>query len=417
MLVALALHAVPIAPMAQADAGARAPFAQTAPPAEATPAIGATHSGRGEASPDQGTSGALTHPRTALRVPQQVPALPRGTRVRVAVCDLPPWAIPPTASNAAWSGLSIHLVREVAAALDLDIELRTYDLEGVLAAIERGDADIAGVAVPITAENLSRFSMTPAFDESGMSIATHLRPPLRFITVIRHVTNEQVLLWSGTLALMCVLFGAMLWAMERRRNPPFEGAPMRGIAEASWWSVVTMFTVGYGDRVPVTVRGKFVAVAWMALSFILVTVASGLVTSALTVQQLRPVVSGAAELAKAQVGCVEGSDGERFLRNAGIPFTPYRTYEQAVAALAAARIEAIVGSTMALEFLITRSHSTELTVLPQALRRDYVGFPMRYGLPEALEKRFELEMLKVSQSDVFRAYRSALVGRIGREEE
>jgi ABC-type amino acid transport substrate-binding protein len=337
--------------------------------------------------------------------------------VRVAVCDLPPWAIPPTASNAAWSGLSIHLVREVAAALDLDIELRTYDLEGVLAAIERGDADIAGVAVPITAENLSRFSMTPAFDESGMSIATHLRPPLRFITVIRHVTNEQVLLWSGTLALMCVLFGAMLWAMERRRNPPFEGAPMRGIAEASWWSVVTMFTVGYGDRVPVTVRGKFVAVAWMALSFILVTVASGLVTSALTVQQLRPVVSGAAELAKAQVGCVEGSDGERFLRNAGIPFTPYRTYEQAVAALAAARIEAIVGSTMALEFLITRSHSTELTVLPQALRRDYVGFPMRYGLPEALEKRFELEMLKVSQSDVFRAYRSALVGRIGREEE
>lgn len=401
MLVALILHVAHVLPQ---DARAeRAPTAAAAPSARAI------------AQATQGAAENISHPRDALHVPQTVPTLERGERVRVAVCDLPPWAIPPSSGNPAWSGLSIHLVREVASALGLEVELRSYDLEGVLTAVERGDADIGGVAVPITADNLARFSMTPAFDESGISIATHLRPPLRFVTVIRHVTNQQVLLWSGTLALMCILFGAMLWLMERRRNPPFEGSPTRGIAEASWWSVVTMFTVGYGDRVPVTVRGKIVAVAWMALSFILVTVASGLVTSALTVQQLRPLVSGAAELAKVRVGCVDGSDGERFLQSAGIHFRKYATYEEAVAALSAMHIEAIVGSTMALEFLVARSHSSELTVLPQGLRKDYVGFPMRYGLSPALEKRFELEMLKVSQSEVFRAYRSALIGEIGRD--
>lgn len=394
LAILIAAGATPAQQSAPAEPSA--PAAPTAPTAPAAPP-------------------SLTHPRQALQVSAAVPAIEAGTVLRVGTCDVPPWSIPPSRSNPVWSGVSIHLIQEIASALNLQVELKVYDYDAMLVAIERGEVDVSGTALPITAENLARFSMTPAFDESGLSIATHVRPPLRFWTVLKHVTTPQVLLWSGTLALACVLFGAMLWAMERKRNPPFEGSPMRGIAEASWWSVVTMFTVGYGDRVPVTLRGKLVAVVWMSLAFILVTVASGLVTSSLTIQQLQPVVTGPHELAKARVGCVADSEGQRFLQSASIPSTAYKTYEDAVAALAEEKLDAVVGASVVLSYLVDRSHSHALVVLPQRMRTNYVGFGLRYGLPDALEKRFELEMLKVSQSDEFRAYRNALMGEAAKE--
>lgn len=46
----------------------------------------------------------------------------------------------------------------------------------------------------------------------------------------------------------------------------FEDAPkstIKGPEDALWWSVVTLTTVGYGDRVPVTTEGRMVAVVLM----------------------------------------------------------------------------------------------------------------------------------------------------------
>lgn len=368
-----------------------------------------------DAEPIEGASAPLSHPHEQLDVPDSVGPIPPGTVLRIGTCELPPWSVKPSTSNPVWSGVAVHLTREAAQQIGVQTELHAYTFDGLRDALARGEVDVAASGIPITPENLSRFALTPAFDESGLSIATHLRPPLTFLTVIDRVFTEQVVLWGGTLGLMCVLFGTLLWAAERKRNPPFEGSPARGIAEASWWSVVTMFTVGYGDRVPVTLRGKVLAVVWMSLAFVLVTVASGLVTSALTVQQLRPVVTGPRELAKARVGCIADTAGQDWLRAANIDFTPYKDYETAVNALASDRVDALVGSTVVLAYLIDRSHSHSLIVLPQRMRTDYVGLGLRYGLSDALEKRFEMAMLKVSQSDSFRAYRNALMGEAARE--
>jgi voltage-gated potassium channel len=38
-----------------------------------------------------------------------------------------------------------------------------------------------------------------------------------------------------------------------------EGASIRSFADALWWAVVTVTTVGYGDMVPVTLAGRAIA--------------------------------------------------------------------------------------------------------------------------------------------------------------
>ncbi|MFH1382959.1 MAG: potassium channel family protein [Chloroflexota bacterium] len=42
-----------------------------------------------------------------------------------------------------------------------------------------------------------------------------------------------------------------------------EGASIKSFADALWWAVVTITTVGYGDMVPVTVAGRAVAFVLM----------------------------------------------------------------------------------------------------------------------------------------------------------
>jgi ABC-type amino acid transport substrate-binding protein len=357
-------------------------------------------------------------PAARLRSLQQELTLPNSlappepnTVIRVGTCDFPPWSMEPIEPGGAWSGVAVHLLRETARELDLKVEMHSYTYSDLLTALEQGKIDVAATGIPITVTNLSRFAMTPAFDQSGLSIGTRTRPRLTVIGTLEHIANSQIMFWAGSLAGACLLFGALLWIVERKRNPPFEGPATRGLAEASWWSVVTMFTVGYGDRVPNTLRGKVVAVVWMGLSFILVTVASGLVTSALTVQQLRPVVASARDLSSAKVGCLKDSDGERFLQTARVRFTAFETYEEAITALEHSHLDAIVGSSVALNYLVTRSDDNSLMVLGDPLRSDYVGFGLRYDMPAALEKHFELEMLKVAQSDEFRGYRDTLLGR------
>jgi voltage-gated potassium channel Kch len=58
--------------------------------------------------------------------------------------------------------------------------------------------------------------------------------------------------------------GALIWLAERRHNEEqFRRDPAAGIGNGIWWSAVTMTTVGYGDKAPVTLAGRVIALVWM----------------------------------------------------------------------------------------------------------------------------------------------------------
>ena len=81
----------------------------------------------------------------------------------------------------------------------------------------------------------------------------------------------------------------LIWLCERRKNAAHFGGNGRrlpGIGSAVWWSAVTMTGVGYGDLYPRTLIGRTLAVAWMFISLVIISIFTATMASLLTAEKL-----------------------------------------------------------------------------------------------------------------------------------
>jgi hypothetical protein len=98
---------------------------------------------------------------------------------------------------------------------------------------------------------------------------------------------------------LLLALGTLMWWFERKRNQEqFGGGTEAGIGSSFWWSAVTMTTVGYGDKAPITFGGRVVAFLWMLIAIIIVSVFTATITSTLTVAHLDVPVKGPQDLPK-----------------------------------------------------------------------------------------------------------------------
>jgi voltage-gated potassium channel len=84
--------------------------------------------------------------------------------------------------------------------------------------------------------------------------------PARIVHEFLERRAESVLYITITLAIILLAVGSMLVLFYESRNPE---ANIQSGRDAIWWSIVTITTVGYGDRYPTTYGGRIVGMATM----------------------------------------------------------------------------------------------------------------------------------------------------------
>ena len=95
---------------------------------------------------------------------------------------------------------------------------------------------------------------------------------LRLVAVLRHHSLFRVLIAAaGT-----VLLGAWLVLLFEEKA---KGSNIHNYPDALWWGIVTVTTVGYGDRFPASGGGRAVAVVLMLLGIGLIGVLTATVAS------------------------------------------------------------------------------------------------------------------------------------------
>ena len=303
---------------------------------------------------------------------------PTGRTLVVGVKVAPPFVI---GEDGHFRGLSIELWQEAAADHGWKYAYKAYDLNDLLAAVQAGKVDVALGAITATADREKHMDFAHPITSSGLGVAVRDEGGSGWLAVAQALVSPAFLSVIGTLVLLLLAVGLLVWALEHKRNPEqFGGSGMQGIFSGFWWAMVTMTTVGYGDTAPRTVPGRILGMVWMLAALMVVSFFTASITSALTVGQLSNRITSADDLGHVRVASIAGSTSGNWLDRNHDTFVHARSLKHALAMLADGKADAVVYDAPLLRWQIHRNFSG-LRVLPLRLERQDYAFALPNGSP------------------------------------
>jgi ABC-type amino acid transport substrate-binding protein len=223
---------------------------------------------------------------------------------------------------------------------------------------------------------------THPFYLTGLGIAVAHKPRNPWLHVLRSFISFEILRFMSGLFVIVLLIGSLVWWFERKKNPKqFGGDTKEGIGAGLWWSAVTMTTVGYGDKAPLTLGGRIVALIWMILGIVLISILTAQITSNLTLTQLNSPIKGPEDLIHVRVGSVADTTSSDYLKENRILFHSYKTASEGLRAIAEGKIEALVYDKPILRYLILKEFQRDLEVVPDTFLPQEYGIALPVGSP------------------------------------
>ncbi len=325
--------------------------------------------------------------------------------LRVGTKESPPFVV--RREDGTLDGPSIRLWRELAEALEMPYAFEERSLEGLLAGVEDGSLDVAIAAITVTSQRERTMDFTHPYHTAGLAIVTHGSDNGLWIALFETLVSRDFLELVLALALIQLLVGAVVWRVERGHNPDqFPKGLGAGLFSGFWWSVVTMTTVGYGDKTPRSGLGRVVALGWMLCSVVVVSAFTATVASRMTLRQIESEITGPRTLDRVRVGVVAATTSERWARAQGLDFRRFDTLDDALHAVRQDAIDALVHDAPLLERALDQRRPSELRLLsPRFQRQDYaIALPQGSGLREPINRLLPEKLRNSAVGDVPSAF-------------
>ncbi|NQD95768.1 transporter substrate-binding domain-containing protein [Pseudomonas sp. CrR25] len=327
--------------------------------------------------------------------------------LRVGISEVPPFVI--QEPDGSWRGISIDLWQSIAEQSGYRYELQPMAFERLLPGLETGQLDVVVGALTMTAEREERFDFTHPFYQTGLAIAVPRNGEGGWAALKGLLSWQFVGLVLG-LATLLLLVGALVWLFERRRNrEQFGGSPAQGLGASFWWAAVTMTTVGYGDKAPLTLGGRVIALVWMFAGLVMVSTFTAAVTSALTVGSLQGGIQGTEDLRRAHVATIDKTVSARYLEGQRIRHSDYPNLLEAMRAVQQGAAEAVVYDLPILQYRNGELGQGGLRVLPGTFENQAYAFALASGSP--YRERLSQAVLRVTGDDDWKKVLALYLGR------
>ncbi|WP_449285826.1 transporter substrate-binding domain-containing protein [Marinobacter sp. PE14] len=331
----------------------------------------------------------------------------QSTPLKVGITEVPPFVM--QTEDGRWEGISVDLWQEVAAGMNREFEFIPMSFNELLDATENGQIDVAVGALTMTADRESRFDFSHPFYQTGLSIAVPPVPEQSLLASLKALISWQFVSVVMALGALLLAVGFLLWLVERRRNPEqFGGSTAEGIGSSFWWAAVTMTTVGYGDKAPVSFAGRLIALVWMFAGLIMVASFTAAITSSLTVSNLRTGIEGAGDLPGKVVATIGKTASQRYLEEQRIRYQPYPDLTTAMTSVAEGKSDAIVYDRPLMQYRNQQLGDQRLTILPGVFAEQLYALALPEG--SALRAPVSQQILRVTESDDWGAIQAAYLG-------
>ncbi len=337
-------------------------------------------------------------------------AAAQDTPLKVAVYDVAPYGhVEPDGSI---DGLSVDLWRRAAESLGREYHLvRVTQMEEILKGLERKDYDAAIGAITITPARLARVDFSYPAHRSGVAVTVRQDTgPMAALASYGSVLGELAPLIALTFALLIVM-GIAMWLAERPMQPHNHESVVDTLRDGVYWAVVTMTTVGYGDKTPKTTAGRIIAVVWMLASVALVSILSTSIVSRMTAER---VVGGLrvteTDLAGKRLAAVAHSSGAEYLDDRQLRYAPFDDLSAALTALGRRDVDAVVNSVGALQYLVSTRFKDAIKPPQGVLEPAYMAIALPPGSP--LKKSLDEALVGITASQEWRQVEDGYFGHL-----
>ena len=321
-----------------------------------------------------------------------------GQKLRVGVAGSPPFVIE---ESDKFKGISIEIWKEIANKQKLNYELiQKPRVQNGLEAVANGKLDVLIGPISITSQRLKTMKI-------------EFTQPIFFVQIAMVLPSKPPSLWSRIkpffeMAAFSSLFGFFLllfivgnfiWLAERNQNSQqFPRKYLSGVGNGIWLALVTLTTVGYGDRAPVTRAGRLILGIWMLISLLtLSTITAGL-ASAFTVSLSELAASekftSPADLKGAKIAVVSGTTSVGWGEYYQGQLVEVETLKQAIELVASGQTEGAIFDRPALKYYLSQYPQLRLRLASFSLGTETYGFVVSEN-NDFLERNINLGLLEM----------------------
>jgi polar amino acid transport system substrate-binding protein len=210
--------------------------------------------------------------------------------------------------------------------------------------IESGLADAATSGITITSKREKEMDFSHRYLEADIKALVKAEKENGFKAVFGAIFKKNVIILILIVILFALLCSLILWVLERKISENQKVNPLRVIFDFFYMVIVTVSTVGYGDRTAKTIVGKFMVVLVILSGLAIFGCYIGTVTTNIQFDRVKSDINNIHDLQNKKIATVANTYAAEVISNENIGSKVYKSekIEDAIALLKDGTVSAVI---------------------------------------------------------------------------